>query len=201
MFATELQSLKALLPILVTESEIVMLSKELQPWKAQLPICFTESGNGNLHQILAVPFMARSETFGKRPPGCLPQHATLRKTQCLFSAFSKQLPCKTSTFRIFWSTESPGNFSRSICFSCCTVSISLTSCVKTQPCRVFTCNSRRDMAAIGWTYLRSRENFRTPVISLTKQRQIRDAWLQGGKELKFMWNMQVLSTCANYHLV
>ena len=174
----ELQPSKAELPISVTESGILILAKELQPSKAELPISVTELGMVTF-TIFVQSLKAALETFVTVwgiftwQKACL-QTALLVAASISFrlymtvmsdsacnaaslsvwASFSKQLPCKTSTFRIFSSTGLPENFSRSIRFSCGTVSISLTSSVKTPPCKVFTCNSHRDMAAIGCAYLK-----------------------------------------------
>ena len=172
MLVKELQPLKAFLPISVTESGMVMLSKELQPVKAFLPIWVTESGmvtftnsvqslKASLETFVAVwgiftwqkpwlrtaLFVAASISF-RLYMTVTSDSACNAACLSVWASFSKQLPCKTSTWRIFCSTGSPGDLtSRSIRFSCSTVWIFLTSSVKTPPCKVFTCNSHRDMAA------------------------------------------------------
>ena len=143
----ERQASKALLPISVTESGMVTFTNSPQRKKASPDTFVTPWGIFTWQNSCAgTSFRVAAWISFRLYMTVTSDSASKAAPLSVWASFSKQLPCKTSTFRIFWSTGSPGYFSRSICFSCSTVWISLTSTVKTPPCKVFTCNSHRDMA-------------------------------------------------------
>ena len=72
----------------------------------------------------------------------------------VWASSSKSESFNISTFRVFCSMGSSQNFSQSIHFSCCTVSMLVTSRVKASPFKMFTVNSWAMAALI----LREQEN-------------------------------------------
>ena len=166
MLCKEVQSLKALPPMEVTEPGMVMLRKELQSSKAQTPISVTESGMVTFTSRWQ-EWKARSRTLPtvwgiftwqnsaisishsiSASSSFRPYMTTVTSDSLpnpdsfsVSSSYSKHVSFSTPTFRIFCSMGSSQNFSRNMHFSCCTVSMLVTSRVKASPFKMFTVNS------------------------------------------------------------
>ena len=165
MLSKEAQPAKPLFPIWVTQSGMVMLSNEVQPAKAASPISVTESGMVTFTTWLQST-KAPSQTLVTASGILTWQNSSVWTSCCVaastsfrlntavtsgsacnpdsfsvWASFSKPESFNTSTFRIFCSTGSWQNFSPIIHFSCCTVSIFVTSRVKASPFKMFTVNS------------------------------------------------------------